>query len=321
MKVRITIFLIALFIIGIAMTISGVSDLIKMSGNVPDFNYDSMQNIKKGSFVQGYIWNIDGCYANTITEEKTIGITTDSYISDEYFLMPLINDTDYEKELYITVVASDKADRDLLYAISDATWEYYNGNEDVVFPDMSIVAKVSRLGDEYQGYLVEAMLESEYYATEAEVRQHIVPYALNIYKPKSAYTSLGIGLLIVAVFVAVGIVFYIKFKKENAPEAFIPADNSDVGFAKPSAADGFAETYTPPQPVPIPNIPQPADADEFFSRTPKPAQAVAQQPAPEAPAPVEAAAQAAETTVGDMDGLDTTGLFSDSDYEDSEFIE
>lgn len=329
MKIRIVIVLIALFIMGIVMTGSGVSNLIKLNGNVPDFNYESMQNIKNGDFVQGYIWNIDGCYANTTTTESTFGIETDSYVSDEYFVMPLVNDTDLADDMYITVVATKQEDRDLLYAINEATWEYYEGNADVVFPDMGIVAKVSKLGDEYEQFLVEAMLEAEYYETAAEARSHIIPYKLTIYNPSSAYTSLGIGLLIVIAFVVVGIIIFTKFKKEREQQTVIPAAEpsfNNFTAENTSSTNGFAESYTPPQPVPIPDIPQPTDADEFFAHAPKPAAPVTQEAPKEEPAAPVAPA-AAEPVLGDMDTLDTTGLFDDADYvidetsDENDFIE
>ncbi len=330
MKIRIAILLIALFIMGIAMTVSGISNLIKLNGNVPDFNYESMQNIKKGDFVQGYIWNIDGCYANTTTTESTFGIETDSYVSDEYFLMPLVNDTDLAADMYITVVGTKKEDRNLLYAINDATWEYYEGNVDVEFPEMGIVAKVSKLGDEYEQFLVEAMLDAEYYTTAAEARSHIIPYKLTIYNPSAPYTSLGIGLLIVAVFIVVGIIVFTKFKKEREQQTFIPAAEPSMGnftAENTSSANSFAESYTPPQPVPIPDIPQPTDADEFFARTPKPVAPAEKEVPKEEPVAPAASISPAEPVLGDMDALDTTGLLNDADYEidentdDSEFIE
>lgn len=326
MKIRIAIVLIALFIIGIIMTGRGVSDLIKLNGNVPDFNYESMQNIKNGDFVQGYIWNIDGCYAYTTTTNTKYGIELNSYTSDEYFAMPLVNDKDLEADLYITIVGKKKEDRDLLYAINDATWEYYEGNVDVEFPEMGIVAKVSKLDAEYVQFFVEAMIDAEYYATESEARNHIIPYKLTIYNPTSAYTSLGIGLLIIAAFVVMGILIYNKYKKDHAQETYIPAAqpsyNNFTAESKPASV-GFEESYTPPQPVPMPDIPQPTDADEFFAHAPKASEPVVE----EAPKEEPAAPAVPEAVLGDMDTLDTTGLFDDADYvtddssEESEFIE
>lgn len=334
MKIRIAIVLIALFIMGIVMTVSGISNLIKLSGDIPDFNYDSMQNIKKGDFVQGYVCYIDGCYAYTTTTNTKYGVEINSYTSDEYFVMPLINDKDYEDDLYITVVGSKKEDRDLLYAINDATWEFYEGNTDVSFPEMGIVARVNELDSEYEQYFVEALVEAEYYTSAAEARNHIIPYTLTIYNPSAPYTSLGIGLLIVAAFVVVGIIIFIKFKNEREQQGFIPATEPSIGnftAGNTSSANGFEETYTPPQPVPIPDIPQPTDADEFFARVPKAAAPIAEEPKVEQPANVPEPQEQQEQpapVLGDMDALDTTGLLDDADYDytsyddsDNDFIE
>lgn len=323
-KLRITIVLIALFVVGIVLTFSGVSNLIKMSGNIKDFNYDSMQDIKKGDIVQGYVLNIDGAYAYTTTTNTKYGVEINSYISDEYFLMPLVNDTDLAKDLFITIIASKKADRDLLYDISDATWEYYEGNVDVTFPEMGIVAKVDKLDAEYEGYLIECLLEAEYYSNASEARSHIIPYTLTIYNPSSAYTSLGIGLVIIVVYVVIGLILYNKYKASKTPSfAQETAASNDFTIESKPSESGFGENYTQPQPVPMPELTQPTDADEFFAAKPKkvtaPVEAVKEEPKEEPAAVPEIA--------GEMSGLDTSGLLNDADYEvnyasdESEFIE
>jgi len=318
-KIRIAIILIVLFVMGIVLTVSGLSNLIKLGGDIPDFNYDSMQNIKKGDIVQGYVLNIDGCYAYTTTTNTKYGIEMNSYTSAEYFLMPLVNDTDLAEDMYITIIACNKKDRDLLYDISDATWEYYGGNVDVSFPEMGIVAKVDKLDAEYEGYLIETMIEAEYFSTSAEVRSHVIPYTLTIYNPNSAYISLGIGLVIILIFVVIGIVIYNRFKAANAPQTFVPVQESNA-FAvesKPSE-NGFQETYAPPQPVPVPDIPQPVQPDDFFAKAPKAAPVVQEpqeEPAPPAEEPKQEAAPITGGVLGSMDELDTTGMFDDADYE------
>ena len=324
LKARIGIVLIALFVVGIVLTFTGVSNLIKMSGNIKDFNYDSIQDIKKGDIVQGYVLNIDGCYAYTTTTNTKYGIETSSYTSDEYFLMPLVNETDFEKDLFITIIAQKKADRDLLYDISDATWEYYEGNVDVTFPEMGIVAKVDKLDAEYEGYLIEALLDAEYYSNASEARSHVIPYTLTIYNPSSAYTSLGIGLVIIVLYVVVGLILYSKYKASKTPSFTqeTAASNDFTIESKPSES-GFGESYTQPQPVPMPELTQPTDADEFFAAKPKnveaPVEAVKEEPKEEPAAITEIA--------GEMSGLDTSGLLNDADYEfndspdESEFIE
>ncbi len=324
-KIRLAIVLIALFIFGVIMTVNGVGDLIKLSGDIPDFNYESMQDIKKGDFVQGYIWNIEGCYANTTTTETTFGIETDSYVSAEYFVMPLINDKDLSQDMYITITASDKNDRDTLYRICDATWEYYGGNESVSFPDMGIIAKVQPLGSDYEDFLVEwFQYDPPYFENEAAARTHIVPYKLVIYNTSSAYVSLGVGLVILLVFFALGILVYMQIKKQREANTIPVFEQTASDFeiaAKPSE-NGFGESYIPPQPVPMPSLTQPTDADEFFAprqrNTEKPAEPVKEETKEEPAAVTEVA--------GEMSGLDTTGMLDDEDYEiryadDNDFTE
>jgi len=325
LKIRIAIVLIALFVTGIVLTFSGVSNLIKMSGDIKDFNYDSMQDIKKGDVVQGYVTCVLDTYASTTTVETKYGIETNSYTSAEYFVLQLLNDEDWNDDMYITIVAKDKADRDLLYDICEATWEYYDGNENVTFPEMGIIAKVTELDSEYEDFFVEwFMYDPPIYSSDAEARSHIIPYALEIYNPSSAYTSLGIGLAIIVLYVVLGLVLYNKHKASLAP-SFSPTAAASDDFtieSKPSES-GFGESYTPSQPVPMPELTQPTDADEFFAAKPRnvvtPAAPVEEAPKEEPVAITEIASEMSE--------LDTTGLFDDADYEvdnttdESEFIE
>lgn len=333
-KIRIAIVILVLLGMGIMFTVSGVSDLIKLNGNVPDFNYESMQNIKEGDFVQGYIWNIYGNYANETTTNTTMGIETSSNVSAEYFIMPLLSDEDLAKDLYITITAETKEEINMLFELYAASEEYYGGNENAYFPEYGVVAEVKELDPELEEYFVEwFMYDPPLYESSAEARKHIVPYELNIYKPSQAYVSLAIGLVIIALFIVVGIIIYTKSKAQTAPQDFIPVAEPSTGnfTAEGSSANGFEETYTPPQPVPIPDIPQPTDADEFFARPPKVTAPVAEetkveQPAEE-PEPQEQQEQPAPV-LGDMDALDTTGLLDDADYDypsdddsDNDFIE
>ncbi|MBQ8786284.1 MAG: hypothetical protein IJZ61_01465 [Oscillospiraceae bacterium] len=330
MKIRIAIVLIALFIMGIVMTVSGVSDLIKLNGNIPDFNYESMQNVKKGDFVQGYIWNIYGNYANETTTKTTMGIETSSNVSAEYFIMTLLSEDDLAKDLYITITAETKEEINMLFELYAASEEYYNGNEDAYFPEYGIVAEVRPLDSDLEQYFVDwFMYDPPLYSSAAEARNHIVPYELNIYKPSQAYVSLAIGIAIIAVFIIVGIVIYTKSKAQNVPQNFIPAAEPNFNnftAEKTSSSNGFEETYTPPQPVPIPDIPQPTDADEFFARAPKAAAPIVEEPKEEQPIEKDKPQEQPAPVLGDMDALDTTGLLDDADYEyisndDNEFIE
>ena len=315
--------LIVLFVTGIMLTASGISDIIKLNGVVPDFNYDSMQNIKEGDIVQGYVWNIIGSYANETTTNTTMGIETSSYTSAEYFIMPLINDSDSGKELYITVTARNQTDRNTLYDICDATWEYYiDSNTSVTFPEMGIVAKVKKLDDDLQAYMIDWFQSDDpWFESSSEAKSHIVCYELQIYNPNSAYTSLGIGLVIIALFAVAGVFVYKKLRVGNTSSGTLPYIPQPV---PPSAMDsvsapqnGFAETYTPPSPSaaqynaapqnsfsaptspqPIPDIPQPVQPDDFFDKSkpvsvpvsvpaPTAVQEPAPQPEPEIPQPVQ----------------------------------
>ncbi|MDE6745047.1 MAG: hypothetical protein K2J72_00260, partial [Oscillospiraceae bacterium] len=300
-----------------------VSDVIKINGYVPDFNYDSMADVKKGSFVQGYVNNIIDCYASETTTNSTMGVETSSRTSEEYFLMPLINDADSDKELFVTISASNFNDRKTLYAVCDDTWEYIDGNTDIDFTEMYIVARVKKIDDDLMPLLLDWLTENEFYSSRSEAEQHVIPYEFVVYRNLNApYISLIVGLVIIAAFAVVGVIVY----KKTRPT--YPA--SETGYYSPSpsasaagtaenaeaaSAGGFAENSRP-APVPVPDIPQPLQPDEFFARPEKkPAPVEEKEPPKPEPQPQT---QAPDPVPGDMDGLDTSALNTDGlDYYDT----
>lgn len=321
-KIRIAIVLIFLLVMGIVMTVNGVKDIIRINGYVPDFNYDSMADIEGGGFVQGYVENIFDCYASETTTKSTMGIETSSRTSEEYFLMPLINEADVDKELYVTISASNIEDRNLLYAVCDDTWEYLDGNTDIDFTEMYIVARVKKIDDDLMPLLTDWFTEAGIYENSAEVYKHVIPYEFVVYRNLNApYISLIVGLVIIAAFVVVGVIAYKKTRPvyPAAETAYSPSPaaspyqpGNSAGTAGASGS-GFAENARP-APSPVPDIPQPVQPDEFFARPARKPAPEAETPKPE-PKPQE---QTPAFTPGDMDGLDTSTLDTDGlDYYDT----
>lgn len=308
-KIRIAIVLIFLLILGVSLTVQGTSDIIKLNGYVPDFNYDSMADVKKGSFVQGYVENIFDCYASETTTNTTMGIETSSRTSEEYFLMPLINSEDVENELYVTISASKYDDRKLLYAVCDDTWEYLDGNTDIDFTEMYIVARVKKMDSDLMPFLVDWFKSAGLYESASEVEKHVIPYEFVIYQNLNApYINLGVGLVIIAVFAVVGVIAYKKMRPTYpAAETSYPSQPSAYPPENTAASEnGFAESSRPA--VPITDIPQPVQPDEFFAK-PERKPAAEEQPVPQPePEPQE---QAPAFVPGNMDDLDTSALNTD----------
>ena len=322
-KIRIVILLIFLFILGAVLTVQGVSDIIKINGYVPDFNYDSMTDVKKGSFVQGYVNNIIDCYASETTTETTLGIETSSKTSEEYFLMPLINEADSDKELFVTISASNIEDRKTLYAVCDDTWEYMDGNTDIDFTEMYIVARVKKIDDDLMPLLTDWLVSAEFYGSRSEAEQHVIPYEFVVYRNLNApYISLIVGLVIIAAFAVAGVIVYKKTRPTYpAAEAGFYSQSPSTPAAETAenaaaaSAGGFAETGRP-APMPVSDIPQPLQPDEFFAR-PERTPAPAEEKEPPKPEP-QTQAQAPAFVPGDMDGLDTSALNTDGlDYYDT----
>lgn len=306
-KIRIAIVFIFLAVAGVVLTISGISDIIKINGDIPDFNFESMQNVKKGDFVCGYVNNILDCYASETTTNTTMGIETSSRTSEEYFLMPLINDEDEANSLYVTISASNIEDRNMLNDICDDTWEYMDGNTDVEFAEMAILARVKEIDSDLMPLLIDWFKDADYCdGNEVEIRKHILPYEFVVYRnPNAPYISLAVGVIMIAVVAVAGffvIRTFIPKKQSSGGETatYVPTPN----ISGNTDANGFSEAYTPPRP-----LSQPVQPEDFFP-APKPKSETAQKPKPEPqkepPKPVSAAGY--EDT-----NLDTSGLDAEQD--------
>lgn len=301
-KIRIAIVFIFLAIMGVVLTVSGISDIIKLNGEIPDFNFESMQDVKDGDFVCGYINNIFDCYANETTTNTTMGIETSSRTSEEYFIMPLINETDGAQDLYVTISASNIEDRKLLYSICDSTWEYMDGNENAEFAEMAILARVKEIDSDLIPFMIDWFKDAEYCdGNEIEIRKHILPYEFVVYRnTNTPYICLIIGVVMIAI-VTVAVLIVLKKIMPNRVETapYTPP----AGASGDAAANGFSESYAPPRPVS-----QPVQPDDFFpAPKPKPA------PEPPKPAPQKEPPKPVSQSSYEDTNLDTSGLDAEQD--------
>ncbi|MDE7290381.1 MAG: hypothetical protein K2N71_12950, partial [Oscillospiraceae bacterium] len=305
-KIRIAIVFIYLSIAGVMLTVGGISDIIKLNTDMAIFNIDDMRNAKKGDIVCGIMWNVYANYANETTTNTTMGVETSSYTSREYFVMGVYPD-ESEEEFYITLSASKKDDIDMLRQVIN----FESNNEDWDnHPEYPIYAKVKSLDSDLNSFLVEGIESWEIFDSRAEVQRHIVPFELAVYNPKTAYTNLIIGLILIAVvIIACFVVWRIIMPKRIAPAVHEPPS------AVPDNANGFAEKYTPPQPMP--NVSQPVQPDDFFpAPKPKPEPESKPKPEPKKEPPKPVSVNNYEDT-----NLDTSGMNAEQDlYEQEQAI-
>ena len=279
-KARLIVLGIIMFIAGIWLTVDSISDIIKLNGNVPDFNYESIADIKKGDFVCGYIANIFGNYANETTTNTTMGIETSSRVSKEYFVMPLINEEDEKNQLYITISASKREDINLLTAIMYDTYDYLDGVEDIDWHEMAFVGHAVKLDSELNKFLVEWFEDAEIF--DGSIQSHIIPYELVCYDTSNVYTNLIIGLVLIGICVVVVLVIYFKFFRPHKA-----SDNS--GFVAPDTGNAFAEAPSEAAPSADTHPLMRTDyvnPDDFFAKPERPAANA--DAVPETPKPTEA---------------------------------
>lgn len=260
-------------IIGAAMFKSDISKAYDEYRN--DITIMAGSEYEKGQNVYGDILYLYGCFCEETTTRTSYGVTTSSSVTGSYYLMPIISENE-EEEKYITVLVHNKDSVSALESITDDTYAYLNGDENIEWHDYFLMGKVKPLEEDVRDYMIEWFKEYEWFDSysDAEMDKYIVPYQIEEYDPdaksKSGWILFGIGLAVLALF---AVIFIITSKRsssctqapdENAYMPYNPAENN----AQSAESHYNMPQYTPVQPVSaVPKPPQQtaaADPEEFF---------------------------------------------------------
>lgn len=275
---------------------------------------------EKGQNVYGDILYLYGCFCEETTTRTSYGITTSSNVTGNYYLMPIISENE-EEEKYITVLVHNRDSVSALESITDDTYDYLNGNDNVEWHDYFLMGKVKPLDDEVRDFLIEWFKDNEWFDSysDAEMNKYIVPYQIEEYDPdakmKSGGILFGIGLAVLAFFAVV----FIIINKRSSADAQTPAENAYIPYAPtgnnvpPEESPYNMPRYTPVQPVsavPEPPKPPAADPEDFFGsldrRSAEKEEEKQPEPKPE-PKP-EPVSQSVPVTEKEMSGLNTDDL-------------
>lgn len=278
-SLRLFIVFVMLFVMGIGSMISFGNDSKEMAKGMEDFNYMTESDFRKGMFVQGTIYELDGEFAYEEEYERTLGIKHNERVSAHYYAMPLISHLANDEEMYVAVMISNNEMSAVAERMCNETYDYWStGYEPDQWTELDITGKVTPLTGELMDFFVEWMGEDD----PAAAKAMICPYVINYYQPSGASTGStagGIMMAIGAAGLAVMITLYFKGRKSEEPI--------------PETTSGFVPT----QPAPFP------EASAY-----KPVSSPAPQPAPEQKPAEEKPKYNYSADIGSMDDIDTSGL-------------
>lgn len=283
-----------------------------------DFNIMTASEFHSDMNVYGDVLYLYGCYCEKTTTQTKYGVEVSSHISGSYYLMPLFQESE-EDPKYITVLVKNKNSTQAMEDITNDTIDAWDG-KDVQWHDYFLMGKVKPLEDDVRPFLMEYLMDTEWYADEAEINKYVIPYQIEEYDPNTVSHNnkimFAVGIGISALFFVLFLVFYKPVqRKSNYIESSMPQNN------------GSAPQYTPPQD--INNIKQPISPDDFFDNSKKQEKPKDEAKASTIPGIMEGLEQPDEelpdesdvlrdmSDVGAMEGISTEDIYYD-EYDEAD---
>lgn len=207
---KLVIFFVFLLGFGLFFSISSAVDLSKASKTDVDFNSLDKSEFKDGMFVKGIVYEVYDEYAYE---------TTDSRVSNRYYIVPLLASFDTEVPQYVTVSIGNTELQKKADSLMKQTWDYYDyGTEPAVWDEFEIVGEVKALDVELLGYLYEWFMYGDSTATREDYSQYICPYEISFVSIDGMRTGaimFGVMALVGAIGLSVFIVIFIKARSNS----------------------------------------------------------------------------------------------------------
>lgn len=273
-------------IVAAVLMVMGIADMIGAAMFKSDISkaYDEYRNditimagseYEKGQNVYGDVLYLYGCFCEETTTRTSYGITTSSNVTGSYYLMPIVSDNEKE-EKYITVLVHNKDSVSALESITDDTYAFLDGDENIEWHDYFLMGKVKPLEKDVREYMIDWFRDNEWFDSysDSEMNKYIVPYQIEEYDPdsrsKAGGVLFGIGLAVLVIFAVIFIIMNKRFSsgsqtfEENTYTPYAPTENN-----VPDTAERYYNMpqYTPAQPisaVPKPPKPSASAPEEFF---------------------------------------------------------
>ena len=311
LKLRLAIFFIALFCIGISSLVSASQQQSQLSKGLDDFNYLSESRFQKGKFVEGYVYEVYGEFAYEEMYSETLGVKHNSRVTSHYYLIPLTGSFETDSPKFIALEIRTEEGVKNAELLMEQTWNYQEtGVEPDEWNEFPIQGKISELDSEIEGYLYEWLTNDGADGTRADYVDMICPYVISEYAPGAVDRGMTIGVVFTLIgLLGIGGTAFVYFRARRGESLQVIPQSQDYVAYDPvngnAAQTGSFGNTTASGSVASPadggeterlmremsKLSQPADADEFFSSPVK-----REEP------------KVIEEPKKDMDGLDTSGL-------------
>lgn len=251
-------------------------------------------------------------------------------MTTEYYLVPLPSSMNKSDDITDWYYVSFSTGNRSFQMIMDNVTDYTYGDNDT-YACLPFTGQVKELDPEIEGFLYDAILESDFFETDdmAEIKQHISPYCIEYRATGGGPIFLVIGLVCLGILAAV---FIPVIRRGELQMPFKPAGgfrhtgeamdmpmsggtaqpynmNAAPSYTQPRNVSGTTPSYAQPQSMSstTPSYAQP----QSINSTPSYAQPQSASVKPAAPKGFEEPSAG----VGIMDELDTSSLSFD-DYDD-----
>lgn len=281
-----------MIIVLLVIRVMGVTVLLEAGGNsreiakgMEDFNGLNLSDFYRGRFVQGDVFEIYGEFAYTETYEETFGIKHNSEVTAHYYVIPLAGSFETETPLFAALCLTDAQSIKNAELLMEQTWEYMdNGTEPDVWNEFPVTGKIIPMDSEIEGYFYDWFTNDGADGTRADYENVVCPYVISEFDTSSIGTTHIMGIILtVAGFggIALYAVITLAVRRSAAPSNAYSAANAsgtynpvNAGYTSSFGNTNQSGTVSSPADngesarlmEEMSRIPQPSDADEFFSR-------------------------------------------------------
>ncbi len=152
------------------------------------------------------------CASKTITTTTNGTVTGKS--TDHYYIVPAF---DKDEETYYICVKVDSKDRSVYNRITNETLDYLYGDTDYLGDTtIDFEGTISELDEELYGYMLEYFREAEFYDSETELRNHVLPLYL---EPMNFDVSTTYIIILVVLFVLTVLFWFLTFRQGRTRRA------------------------------------------------------------------------------------------------------
>lgn len=204
-----------ILIAGLFLTISSGKYFFASLKKPVDIMEVSAEEIKKGARVETELYVAMDSFASEETWREENGRKTGSHTSKCFYIIP-VGDQEY------MALEGTKSQIQTLDAICDETLSYLLGEVEYVGENtLRYEGYVTAMDDELEQYYYEWFTDNDWFASEEELNQYVLPYMVEHVDFRNSQILFGIGaalLLVDAVFV----VLYLRKRQKPAESTEYP---------------------------------------------------------------------------------------------------